>query len=226
MPEVDKEPGHGGEHERADSVGYISRPVDVEMLLNGSPIDWEYWASKMPRLTTEQAARLVCGLDPDVYTGNLKNSVHRDSGALRNAIRVERLAVAEGRTAETPEVWLSWAMNRGFEVPIGFEYWASGRNFSWEPLPEPNTKIAAAAMSEPQPVAKETPAARRARLLAMFEAEEKLGEHGALARLTKREGIDRSNTGRAIKKARKEREEQRRAGAWTSQIVRDGKRTD
>lgn len=76
----------------------------------------------------------------------------------------------------------------------------------------------------PAPVANETPAERRARWLDMFEAEEKLVKRGALQRLAKREGVDRSNMGKDIAKARAERADQKRAGVWASQLVQDGKR--
>lgn len=71
---------------------------------------------------------------------------------------------------------------------------------------------------------KETPAERRARLLSMFEAEEARGKRGALQRVADAEGVDRSNLGKLITKAREERDTERRAGAWTSQLVQDGKR--
>ena len=76
----------------------------------------------------------------------------------------------------------------------------------------------------PAPVANETPAERRARWLDMFEAEEKLVKRGALQRLAKREGVDRSNMAKDIAKARAERADQKRAGVWASQLVQDGKR--
>ena len=89
--------------------------------------------------------------------------------------------------------------------------------FSTASAPEPQA-------ATPAPVAKETSAERRARWLDMFEAEEKLGKHGALQRLAKREGVDRSNMGKDIAKARAERADQKRAGVWASQLVQDGKR--
>lgn len=70
----------------------------------------------------------------------------------------------------------------------------------------------------------ETIAQRRARYLELFEAEEKRGKHGALARLAKREGVDRSNMGKDIEKARTARAELKRAGAFNSQLVQAGKR--
>lgn len=79
---------------------------------------------------------------------------------------------------------------------------------------------------EPLPAlpVKETPVERRARWLCMVEEEEKHGKRGALQRVADREGADRSNMGKDIAKARGERDTQRRAGAWTSQLVQDGKR--
>lgn len=88
-----------------------------------------------------------------------------------------------------------------------------------------------ATQAEPQaetpnaaPVAVETPQERRARWLDMFEAEEKREKRGALQRLANSEGVDRSNMGKDIAKARAERDTQRRAGGWASQLVQDGKR--
>lgn len=83
--------------------------------------------------------------------------------------------------------------------------------------------------AEPQAAApaqevKETPHERRARWLAMFEAEEKRVKRGALQRLADSEGVDRSNMGKDIAKAREERDTKRRAGGWGSQLVQDGKR--
>ena len=98
----------------------------------------------------------------------------------------------------------------------------------WEPstFPElmPQSKAEAQAAADPATVAKETPIERRVRWLEMLEAEKKLGERGALQRLAHREGIDRSNMGKAIKRAKNERDTQTRAGGWFSQLVQDGKR--
>ena len=88
------------------------------------------------------------------------------------------------------------------------------------------SKLPIEAPTEPQtaPEVKEKPQDRRARWLVMFEAEEKRGKRGALTRLAKSEGVDRSNMGKDIHKARAERDTQRRAGGWTAQLVQDGKR--
>ena len=89
-----------------------------------------------------------------------------------------------------------------------------------ESYPAPQT-----ATPSPAPVAKEKPEQRRARWLDSFEAEEKREKRGALQRVADREGVDRSNMSKDIKKARAARNEQNRASAWTSQLVQDGKRT-
>lgn len=81
---------------------------------------------------------------------------------------------------------------------------------------------------EPAPVlpAKETPSERRARWLAMFEEEERREKRGALQRLADREGVDRSNMGKDIAKARAAREAQKQAGKWAAQLVQNGKRAN
>ena len=70
----------------------------------------------------------------------------------------------------------------------------------------------------------ETPVQRRARWLALFEKEEIRGKRGALQRVADSEGVDRANMKKDIDKARAARDEQTRAGTWTSQLVQDGKR--
>jgi hypothetical protein len=71
---------------------------------------------------------------------------------------------------------------------------------------------------------KETTEQRRARWLAMLEAEEKREKRGALQRVANSEGVDRSNMRKDIDKALAARDKQKRAGAWNSQLVQDGKR--
>lgn len=70
----------------------------------------------------------------------------------------------------------------------------------------------------------ETPKERRARLLEQLEILEKRQKRGALQRLADMENIDRSNLGKQIRTARKERDEQARAGNWATQFVSAGKR--
>ena len=74
----------------------------------------------------------------------------------------------------------------------------------------------------PAPV--ETVEQRRARYLALLEHEQKSGKRGALTRVASFEGVDRSNMSKDIEKARAARALQTRSGAWTAQLVQDGKR--
>ena len=86
------------------------------------------------------------------------------------------------------------------------------------PEPEPITP-------SPAPVASETVEQRRARYLALFEAEERREKRGALQRVADSEKVDRSNMSKDIDKARAARDAQKRAGGgWGSQLVQDGKR--
>lgn len=71
---------------------------------------------------------------------------------------------------------------------------------------------------------KETPKTRRERWLAMYEAEAKRKKHGALQRVADSEGVDRSNMGKDIAKAREARDEEKRSGSWASHLVKDGRR--
>lgn len=93
------------------------------------------------------------------------------------------------------------------------------------PLNEAPTPATAPVEPLPALPVKETPAERRARWLAMFDEEKKREKRGALQRLADREGVDRSNMGKDIAKARLARDTQRRSGSWTSQLVQDGKHT-
>ena len=132
------------------------------------------------------------------------------------------LHVVENSASKRPLEWRMGAvLNAGLVHLDWLNEWGESRKpphvFSTASAPEPQA-------ATPAPVAKETPAERRARWLDMFEAEEKLGKHGALQRLAKREGVDRSNMGKDIAKARAERADQKRAGVWASQLVQDGKR--
>ena len=74
------------------------------------------------------------------------------------------------------------------------------------------------------PAPMETVEQRRARYLALLEHEEKSGKRGALTRVASLEGVDRSNMSKDIEKARAARALQTRSGAWTAQLVQDGKR--
>ena len=126
--------------------------------------------------------------------------------------------------------WMRAAVEAGRRVhPWAYEYAKHcGLWPSTEPTPVGHPLNEAATPAEPTPVlpTKETPSERRVRWLAMFEEEEQRARRGALQRLADREGVDRSNMGKDIAKARKERDTQRRAGTWAAQLVQNGKRAN
>ena len=101
--------------------------------------------------------------------------------------------------AKDPVVALRWKQSEPTPVAVA--------------LPVPPSAAPASAI--------ETPKQRRARLLQMHDAEVSAGRaRGALARITKiekrtRPTADRSNIGKAIRKAREERDAERRGGALT-----------
>jgi hypothetical protein len=104
----------------------------------------------------------------------------------------------------------------------------------WKDIPAPLMQLVGSGVTEAfkpeQPLDAspvrtiETPKQRRARLLEMLEAEVLArGERGALARVTKTERqtrptADRSNIGREIRKARQERDAERRSGWFANSL--------
>ena len=129
-------------------------------------------------------------------------------------------AQAKQAQAAVADKWKAW------RKAMVFQLLGTGAQQSHVAAQSPATP--APAPAEPAPVlpTKEKPAERRARWLAMFEEEEQRGSSGPLQRLADREGIDRSNMGKAIAKARKEREAQKQAGTWAAQLVQNGKRAN
>ena len=114
---------------------------------------------------------------------------------------------------------LEWPACGGHIKATCYPARASSVRVMWEPALFP--ELMPEAVRKP---ASETPQERRHRWLDALGAEEKIQKRGALQRLTTREGVDHSNMSKAIKKARAERDEQRRAGIFNAQLVRDGKR--
>ena len=127
-------------------------------------------------------------------------------------------AQAKQAQAAVADKWKAW------RKAMVFQLLGTGAQQSHVAAQSPATP--APAPAEPAPVlpAKETPSERRVRWLAMFEEEKQRARIGALRRLADREGVDRSNMGKDIAKARAERDTQRRAGAWVSQLVQGDKR--
>ncbi len=102
----------------------------VEFLQNGKLIDWGYWVvDNMPTLSPPEAARLMQGLDPDLYEDLTSRPIAKyDASTPCAAARsMERLAAAEGFGRQTPEEWYRWALERGFRVHRGFFLAGLGR---------------------------------------------------------------------------------------------------
>ncbi|RIX47588.1 MAG: hypothetical protein D3M94_07930 [Rhodocyclales bacterium GT-UBC] len=93
----------------------------AEYIVNGFLIDWDYWILKMPVLTTAQAARLMAGLDPDVFESldNRPNSNNPEAFCSR-AKKMERSAIAQQIALQSPSKWLEWAGNHSFSVHEAF----------------------------------------------------------------------------------------------------------
>ena len=129
-------------------------------------------------------------------------------------------AQAKQAQAAVADKWKAW------RKAMVFQLLGTGAQQSHVAAQSPATP--APAPAEPAPVlpTKETPSERRARWLAMFEEEKRRASRGALRRLADREGVDRSNMGKDIAKAREERDTQRRAGTWAAQLVQNGKRAN
>lgn len=118
-----------------------------ESVANGRLIDWHDWVHQMPVLSAEQAARLMCGLDPDRFE-SLKARPNKNdpSDLCERARRVERLALAEKHLTDSPAGWLAWAQSRGFKVHDGFviEVEALVRAQAEQSKPDPNSAPATA----------------------------------------------------------------------------------
>ena len=93
----------------------------TETAFNDGVIDWQYWVGRMPTLTAAEAARLLCALDPNVFT-NLDNVSNRAaaSDACDTANRMLHLAERQGKGTSTPHEWLKWADDNGFQPHDGF----------------------------------------------------------------------------------------------------------
>lgn len=127
----------------------------------------------------------------------------------------------------TAQDFAAWLAREGVEPSPLVREWLEHEGVASPAAAQPAAPAAAplADSASSAPVPQETPAERRARWLEMFEAEAKIQKRGALQRLAERERADRSNMGKALAKARNERDKQNRAGGWTSQLVQTGKRT-
>lgn len=96
---------------------------------NGKSINWRYWMS-MKTLSAAQAARLIVGLDPDIFASLGHNGPTRnDTSKLRHRARdIERLALNHGMAAAPASEWLSWARSNGFNIHRLFATEVEGKN--------------------------------------------------------------------------------------------------
>lgn len=102
-------------------AGWPSKAEFAEYIANGAFINWPYWAGKMPILTPQQAARLMAGLDPDIFESlNTQPNRNDSTKQCTHAKNIERLAIAEQITNLTPCEWLKWADKHEFEVHDAF----------------------------------------------------------------------------------------------------------
>lgn len=93
----------------------------AELMSNGNLIEWGYWVSKMPILTAAQAARLMSGLDPDLFENLDSRPNHYDpSSSCARAKRMQRLAEAQQKSSLNPQGWLNWADENQFWVHEAF----------------------------------------------------------------------------------------------------------
>lgn len=93
----------------------------IETYCNGQPIKWSYWVRKMPTLTASQAARLMSGLDPDLFEILTSRPTKNDPEPYCARARdIQRLAETEGIGPRSPRTWLQWAEERGEHVHPGF----------------------------------------------------------------------------------------------------------
>ncbi|MES2939212.1 MAG: hypothetical protein V4864_16115 [Pseudomonadota bacterium] len=97
----------------------------AEIVNNDTLIDWEYWVERMPVLKAPDAARLMRGLDPDLYASLDATPTSNDVSRSVQAVKmIQRLAEAQDRDVDTPEHWLAWAgvnkvaVHQGFEIAV------------------------------------------------------------------------------------------------------------
>ena len=159
--------------------------------------------------------------DPASATLVLRNQHARvtrtHNGVLAGKITRGEMVAFDDCRAETRACGLGTVINRAdavaYAAMIGIAFGVGGDR----------EQVAAATA----PVVAETTEQRRARWLDWYGK----GEHGAVARVYKRELLtnpkaDRSFIGKEIGKAKEEKETTKRGGSMFSQLVQDGKRKD
>ena len=205
------------------------------------PIDWEHWRlMRDGEVPLWQAVALSVNVNPDAvpmdkagddFNKRLRVALaHANTGSLPLSVHYPNQPVSPLILAQ----FAAWAVK--LNIPNMPPELVAMAETKPEAVPEttsepPAPPVVSVGASEPQattlspvPVLAETVEQRRARYLAMFEAEEKRDRRGALQRVADSEGIDRSNMRKDINKALAARDKQKRAGFFVSQLVQDGKR--
>lgn len=177
--------------------------------------------------TPDEAALLLAGSNPLRISGfdadpNIYKPDFTSCGYLGLKMRLQRAHEAGVLAFPChPLKVIEWA-NSKHAIPAPLEPWLIAPTATPDPVPATQ----AAPLVNYEPVKVESVEQRRARYLALLEAEERHGKYGALKRIAEREGVDRSNMSKDIDKARGARTTQSRAGnGWATQLVRDGKHT-
>lgn len=84
----------------------------AEELANGRPINWDHWVKTRPRLAADDAARLMCGLDPGVYLDLNQHPEEvrgYDSTKLRRrALDMRKKARDWSMESASPAEWAEW----------------------------------------------------------------------------------------------------------------------
>jgi hypothetical protein len=92
-----------------------------ETVNNGASLNWRYWVHQLPTLTIAEAARLMCGLDPDLFKSLESRPNKNDQRQLCfKAAMIQRLAEREGKESATPGEWITWAGRHQIAVHDGF----------------------------------------------------------------------------------------------------------
>jgi hypothetical protein len=115
-------PAQAEKHDKSEATSdRLLLSAFAESVNNGKAIDWRYWVHQLPALTAGEAARLMCGLDPDLFL-NLESRPNKNDQTqlCKKASMIQRLAEREGKVSATPSEWITWAGGHQIAVHDGF----------------------------------------------------------------------------------------------------------
>lgn len=107
----------------ADQRAALESSSDVvELVLNGRLLNWRLWVQQMRTLSAGQAARLMTGLDPDLYANIDARPVPDNdvSSARQQVVTIERLALNWSKEEDTALGWLNWGKEHDFQLHANF----------------------------------------------------------------------------------------------------------